>query len=159
MPNLPNLPHEGIRTEIALCAGHSAPDEHGNKLNVSHWHFLATTSCYWRSLLPSQATRHWFVAAQWHASDAPTFQYIIPSGIPALCWTHANGVSVINFLIFNVSHLFTFNSCLLLLKCESGPKLRKSFIYQLCMAWCPTSKTDLECQTWQTCLMKEFERK
>ena len=43
--------------------------------------------------------------------------------------------------------------------CESGPKLRKSFIYHLCMPWCPTSKTDLECQTWQTCLMKEFERK
>ena len=76
MPNLPNLPHEGIRTETALCAGHSAPHEHGNKLNVSHWHFLANTSCYWRSLLPSQVTRHWFVAAQWHASDAPTFQYI-----------------------------------------------------------------------------------
>ena len=45
--------------------------------------------------------------------------------------------------------------------CESGPKLRKSFIYHLCMPWCPTSKTDLtlECQTCQTCLMKEFERK
>ena len=28
------------------------------------------------SLLPSQATRHWFVAAQWHASDTPTFQCI-----------------------------------------------------------------------------------
>ena len=75
MPNLPNLPHEGIRTETALCAGHSAPHEHGNKLNVSHWHFLANTSCCWRSLLPSQVTRHWLVAAQWHASDAPTFQY------------------------------------------------------------------------------------
>ena len=36
--------------------------------------------------------------------------------------------------------------------CESGPKLRKSFIYHLCMPWCPTSKTDLtlECQTLQS---------
>ena len=45
--------------------------------------------------------------------------------------------------------------------CKSDPKLQKSFIYHLCMAWCPTSKTDLtlKCQTCQTCLMKEFERK
>ena len=65
----------------------------------------------------------------------PNFSiHYIPSGIPVLCWTYANEVS---------------------------PKLQKSFIYQLCMAWCPTSKTDLilECQTCQTCLMKEFERK
>ena len=26
--------------------------------------------------------------------------------------------------------------------CESHPKLRKSFIYHLCMAWCPTSRAD-----------------
>ena len=45
--------------------------------------------------------------------------------------------------------------------CESHPKLRKSFVYHLCIAWCPTSRTDLllECQTCQTCLMKEFEWK
>ena len=65
----------------------------------------------------------------------PNFSmHYIPSGIPVLCWTYANEVS---------------------------PKLQKSFIYHSCMAWCPTSKTDLilECQTCQTCLMKEFERK
>ena len=56
----------------------------------------------------------------------PNFSiHYIPSGIPVLCWTYAN---------------------------EVAPKLQKSFIYQLCMAWCPTSKTDLtlECQTLQS---------
>ena len=150
MPNLPNLPHEGIRTETALCAGHSTPHQHGNKLNVSHWHFLANTSCYWRSLLPSQATRTYslrrggmlqrklenaFCASL--LSNRPNFSiHYIPSGIPVLCWTHANGVSVINFLIFNVSHLFTFNSCpLLLLKLREWPETARvihlSFVYSM----------------------------
>ena len=74
------------------------------------------------SLLPSQATRHWFVAAQWHAFRHPNFSiHYIPSGIPVLCWTYAN---------------------------EGCTETAKSFIYQLCMAWCPTSKTDLtlECK-------------
>ena len=56
----------------------------------------------------------------------PNFSiHYIPSGIPVLCWTYVNEVS---------------------------PKLQKSIIYQLCMAWCPTSKTDLtlECQTLQS---------
>ena len=66
----------------------------------------------------------------------PNFSiHYIPSGIPVLCWTHANGVSVINFLIFNVSHLFTFNSCLLLLKVREWPETAKvihlSFVYAL----------------------------
>ena len=65
------------------------------------------------------------------------------------------------FRIFSHSTPVHFSSW----NCESGPKLRKSFIYHLCTIclgpWCPTSKTDLtlECQTCQTCLMKEFERK
>ena len=62
------------------------------------------------------------VACFWH----PNFStHYIPSGIPVLCWTYVNEVS---------------------------PKLQKSFIYQSCMAWCPTSKTDLtlECQTLQS---------
>ena len=162
MPNLPNLPHEGIRTETALCAGHSAPHEHGNKLNVSHWHFLATTSCYWRSLLPSQATRHWFVAAQWHASDAPTFQYITYLQAYLYCAELMPMVFQWSTFEFSMFRIFSHSTPVYFSwKCESGPKLRKSFIYHLCMPWCPTSKTDLtlECQTCQTCLMKEFERK
>ena len=67
----------------------------------------------------------------------PNFSiHYIPSGIPVVCWTHATGVSVINFLIFNVSHLFTFNSCpLLLLKLREWPETAKvihsSFVYSM----------------------------
>ena len=67
----------------------------------------------------------------------PNFSiHYIPSGIPVVCWTHATGVSVINFLIFNVWHLFTFNSCpLLLLKLREWPEtakvIRSSFVYSM----------------------------
>ena len=63
------------------------------------------------------------------------------------------------FRIFSHSTPVHFSSW----NCESGPKLRKSFIHHLCTVClgpsCPTSKTDLtlECQTCQTFLMKEFE--
>ena len=54
--------------------------------------------------------------------------------------------------LFNTLHTFR-HPCIVLNLCQWGcTETAKSFIYQLCMAWCPTSKTDLtlECQTLQS---------
>ena len=74
----------------------------------------------------------------WHGFRRPNFSiHYIPSGIPVSVHELMPLVfQVINFLIFNVSHLFTFNSCpLLLLKLREWPETAKvihsSFVYSM----------------------------
>ena len=88
---MPNLPHEGIRTETALCAGHSGPHE-------TNWMF--PTDISWpphhaigEACSPLKPPGTDSLPLSGMLPNRPTFSiHYIPSGIPVLCWTHVNGV-------------------------------------------------------------------